>query len=156
MSSTSLVRKEANESIDKLELAMLQRFQSKECPLNHSFFDGIYVRECVLFAGMLVTSKIHVKKHPYVVLKGKAEVFIDGKGWELIEAPYFGTTEAGTRRVLRIIETCHWITFHSNPDDGQDLEAIEDRIIEKHENELLTCKTEEICHGLASELLGLV
>lgn len=137
MSSISSVRKEANEAIDKLELAMLKRFQSKECPLNHSFFDGIYVRECVLFAGMLVTSKIHLKKHPYVVLKGKAEVFVDGKGWELIEAPYFGTTEAGTRRVLRIIETCHWITFHSNPDDGQDLEIIEERIIEKHDNLLL-------------------
>lgn len=126
---------------------MLQRFPEKECPLNHSFFDGIYVRECVLFAGMIVTSKVHKKKHPYVVLKGKAEVFIDGKGWELIEAPYFGTTEAGTRRVLRIIETCHWITFHSNPDDTEDLELIESRIIESHENILLTQKIEQSCLG---------
>lgn len=124
-------------AMDKLELLLLQKFQSMECPLAHSFFDGMYVRECVLFAGMVVTSKIHLKKHPYVVLKGKAEVFIDGKGWELIEAPYFGTTEAGTRRVLRIIETCHWITFHSNPDDTEDLEIIESRIIEPHENRLL-------------------
>lgn len=130
----SLVRKEANEAIDALEAAMLKRFSEKECPLNHSFFDGIYVRECVLLSGMIVTSKIHLKKHPYVVLKGKAEVWIEETGWRLIEAPYFGTTEAGTRRVLRIIEDCHWITFHSNPNDTEDLDEIEERIIEKHIN----------------------
>ena len=133
----SAVSKSANDAIDSLELALLSKFKEQECPLNHSFFDGIYVRECVLFAGMIVTSKIHLKKHPYVVLKGKAEVWIENVGWHLIEAPYFGTTQAGTRRVLRIIEDIHWITFHSNPDDTEDLDLIESRIIEPHQNDLL-------------------
>ena len=46
-------------------------------------------------------------------------------------------TEPGTRRVLYIWEDTIWATVHSNPDD-ENLEQIEDRIIEKHINPLLT------------------
>lgn len=137
----SLVRKEANDAIDILEAMLLDRLPKKDADLNHSFFKGLYVRECVMDAGMRVTSKIHKETHPYFVMEGTAEVWIDGVGWKLIEAPFYGITMAGTRRVLKIITRCFWITVHSNPDDGQVLEAIEERIIEKHENHLLTNNT---------------
>jgi hypothetical protein len=134
----SLVRPEANEAIDALEAALVDIFPSIQCPLNHSFVKGMYIREVVMPAGCRVTSKIHKERHPYFVMKGKAKVWIDGKGWELIEAPFFGITEPGTRRVLHILETCHWVTIHHNPDDGEDLEVIEDRLIEHHDNPFLT------------------
>lgn len=88
-------------------------------------------------AGSKVTSKIHKCRHPYFVLKGAANVFIDGEGWKLIKAPYFGWTEPGTRRVLDVLEDTFWITVHSNPDDTDDLQIIEERIIEKHTNPLI-------------------
>lgn len=137
MSSTSLVRKEANDAIDKLEIVLLGRFIKQDCPVNHNFFKNLYVRECVLEAGMRVTSKIHRHRHPYVILKGSAEVWTDKKGWQLVKAPYYGITEAGTRRVLKIITTCFWITFHGHPLDTENLDEIEAYVIEPHENEFI-------------------
>jgi hypothetical protein len=134
----SLVRKEANDLIDAVELALLDRFPKKECDVNHSFFEYLYVRECVLEAGMRVTSKIHRHRHPYVLMEGAAEVWIDRIGWKLIEGPYYGVTEAGTRRVLKIIKTCFWLTFHGHPlGDTKDLDEIEAYVIEPHENEFM-------------------
>ena len=145
---SSLVRKKVNEAIDALEVEMLRQFKKKEADLNHSFFKGLYVRECVMDAGMRVTSKIHRETHPYFVMQGTAEVWIDGVGWELIVGPYYGVTLAGTRRVLRILKKCFWITVHSNPDDGEDLEVIEERIIEKHENKLLNNISQQQIEGV--------
>lgn len=133
----SLVRKEANDAIDALEVALLDRFEKIECPLNHTFLPGVYIREIFMPAGSKVTSKIHKERHAYFVMKGCANVWIDGQGWRFITAPYYGTTEAGTRRVLQVLEDCFWITIHSNPGNTEDLEEIEERIMEKHDNPLL-------------------
>lgn len=133
----SLVRKEANDAIDVLEAALLERFRRIECPLNHTFLPGVYIREIFMPANSKVTSKIHKERHAYFVLKGSAEVWIDGVGWQLIKAPHYGITEPGTRRVLKILEDTFWITIHSNPDNGENLDEIEERIIEAHENPLL-------------------
>ena len=148
----SLVRKEANDAIDLLEVALLQRYETKQCPLNHTFVPGMYLREIIMEAGDKITSKIHRIRHPFFVLKGSANVWTDGIGWQLIKAPYFGITEPGTRRVLQIIERCHWITCHSTdiqPEDDSPeavqraIDAIEDEIIEKHENNLLKYESED-------------
>jgi quercetin dioxygenase-like cupin family protein len=143
MSSTSksLVRDEANAAIDALEVALLARYPKIDCPLNHSFGDQLYVREIFMPAGSKVTSKIHKKRHPYFVMQGKVNVWLDGKGWQLIEGPYFGWTNPGTRRVLDVITDTFWITVHANPDDTEDLEIIEGRIIESHTNHLLGNET---------------
>jgi hypothetical protein len=144
MSSTkknSLVRDEANAAIDALEAALLDRYPKIDCPLNHSFGDQLYVREIFMPAGCKVTSKIHKKRHPYFVMQGKVRVWTDGAGWQLIEAPFFGWTNPGTRRVLDVIDDTFWITCHANPDDTEDLEVIEKRIIEPHHNHLLSNET---------------
>ena len=123
-------------SIDELESAMLNNFAQVECPLTHRFTEGLYVREIFMPAGTLITSKIHKTQHQYFVLQGKAIVWIDGKE-ELIEAPHIGITEPNTQRVLYILEDCVWATSHPNP-DNETVEQIEERILEKHDNLLLT------------------
>lgn len=133
----SLVRKEVNDAIDGLEAVLLENFEPIDAPLNHTFLPGMYVREIVMEAGSKVTSRIHKITHPYVILSGSANIWVDGVGWKLIKAPFFGITPAGTRRILKILERMHFITFHSNPDDTQDLDIIEERVIEKHVNPLL-------------------
>lgn len=122
--------------IDELESVMLGNLAQVECPLTHRFTDGLYVREIFMPAGTLITSKIHKTQHQYFVLQGKAIVWIDGKE-ELIEAPYIGITEPNTQRVLYILEDCVWATSHPNP-DNETVEQIEERILEKHDNLLLT------------------
>lgn len=102
--------KDYNQRIDELEAYMYQ-FPSVECPVGHVFTDKLYTRTIVMGTGTLIVSMIHRRRHQYSVLQGSAYVFINGV-WEYIEAPYMGITEAGTRRVLFIENTCVWSTQH--------------------------------------------
>ena len=128
--------KTKDEKIDELESFMANNFEIINCPLNHRFTEGLYVREIFMPAGSLITSKIHKTQHQYFILKGAVSVWID-EGEEIyLEAPYIGVTEPGTRRVLYIWEDCIWATAHANPENENE-EEIEERIIEKHDNPLL-------------------
>lgn len=131
-----IAKKSLTNSIDELEATMLDNFEIVDCPVVNRFTDGMYVRETTMPTGSLITSKIHKTQHTYFVMKGKAIVWIDGVE-HFIEAPYIGITEPNTRRVLYILEECTWATSHPNP-DNENLEQIEDRIIEKHDNPYLS------------------
>ena len=61
--------------------------------------------------GLLVTTKIHAKNHPFFIMKGEASIY-SNNGVERIKAPFHGITEAGTKRVLYIHEECTFITVH--------------------------------------------
>ena len=136
MSENTIIR-ENDDRVDELEAFMAENYQTVELPLVHRFTPGMYIREIFMPAGSLVTSKIHKTEHPFTVSKGKVAVSIDGKDWEEFEAPYTGVTKPGTRRILYIIEDCIWTTYHVNQSDSQDLEEIEERLIEKRDNNLL-------------------
>lgn len=142
----SVITKDTNDFIDAVESKMINemvasgKFEIKECPLKHTFTNGVYAREITMEQGMRITSKIHTTEHQFIISQGCAIVYDNGE--ELfLEAPYHGITKAGTRRVLMIPEDaelpCIWTTFHPNP-DNESLEQIEERIIEKHNNPLLT------------------
>lgn len=126
-----------DQRIDELELVMLENFKPIDCPLTHRFTDGLYVREIFMPAGSFITSKIHKTQHQYFILKGSVSVWIDGGEEHFIKAPYIGITEPGTRRVLYVWEDCIWATSHPNP-DNETVEQIEERIIEKRDNHLLS------------------
>lgn len=102
------------------------------CPLVHSFGDGCYIRQIFMPKGTLITSKIHKITHPYFVMTGKASVATEN-GVELIQAPYQGMTQAGTKRALFIHEDMVWITVHVT--NETDLDKIEEEIIAKDFNE---------------------
>lgn len=105
-------------------------------PLNHTFTDGLYTREIKMPKGYLVVSKIHKYEHPYFVLQGEVSVITE-EGVKRIVAPYYGVTPVGTKRVLYIHEDCTWITVHTNPSNGTDVDEIEERIIAKSFDDLL-------------------
>lgn len=99
-------------------------------PPAHTLTPGLYSRNLFMPAGSIVVSKIHKKKHQYVILRGRVSVLTEG-GLEFLEAPYCGITEAGTRRVLLVHEDTEWITFH--PTEETDMESIEaDLILPRH------------------------
>ena len=140
-----------NNNIDVLEAAMISECEPIICPLKHTFIPGFYIREIFMPKGEegkvnLVTSRVHNTFHPFFILKGKVAVFSENDGEQIIEAPYSGITEPGTRRVLKIYEDTVWVTVHATdivPKDNSD-EAIEeaanmvaDNILAKHENPLL-------------------
>lgn len=131
-----------NGTLDELESAMLENFPIINCPLVHRFTEGLYVREIFMPAGSLITSKIHKTQHQFFILKGAVSVWTNEGEEVYLEAPYIGITEPGTRRLLYIWEDCIWATSHPNP-DNETIEEIEERIIEKHDNPLLSQELKE-------------
>lgn len=146
-----IAKKSLTNSIDELEATMLDNFEIADCTTNHFFTDGMYVRETTMPTGSLITSKIHKTQHTYFVMKGKAIVWIDGLE-HLIEAPYIGITEPNTRRVLYILEECTWATSHPNP-NNENVEELEERIIEKHDNPYLSIEIKNRLNNLLNEKL---
>ena len=126
-----------NQRFDVLEKVMYDNFEEGDFPVTHTFLDGIYVREIFMPAGSLITSKRHKTRHPFSVIEGVVSVWVNGGKEQLIKAPYEGITEPNTRRILYIHEDCKWLTYHLNP-DNVDVSEIECRIIDRHENILLT------------------
>jgi len=116
-------------------------FGDSGCPLKHSYGDGCYIREIFMRKGMLLTSKIHKKQHPYFVLSGDVSVYSD-TGTVRIKAPYYGITEPGTKRVLYTHEDTVWVTVHVT--DKKDLKDIEEEIIAKTFDDILPVGKENI------------
>jgi len=138
-------------SIDELEAVMVDNFPLMSFPVKEHFTDGIYTREVFLPKDSFVTSKIHKTRHQFFIMQGKCTIWVDGKE-QTIEAPYIGITEAGTRRVVLALEDTIWATTHANP-DNENSEQIEERIIEKHDNPLLSLEIKERVNNLLNEKL---
>jgi len=108
-----------------------------DCKLIHRFTPGMYIRDLFMPAGTIATTKIHRTEHPFEVVSGTIHIMLNGEV-QKIEGPYLGITMPGTRRILYCITDVVWRTFHVNQDDCRDLLEIEDRLIEPHDNELLS------------------
>lgn len=114
-------------------------------PLKHTFTDGLYIREMRAPKGMLNVSKLHKTTHPYFILEGCASIFTE-EGTVIIKAPYWGITEAGTKRIVYFHEDTIWITVHATKET--DLKKIEDELIAKNYEELPEkIKEKKLCHS---------
>jgi hypothetical protein len=142
---TSVLPQETLEFRDMVEVAMLDMIKKDNfvpvvCPLKHKFKDEVYERTITMFAGNRILSQIHKTQHPFKITKGKCIVWTftpEGVKKEILTAPYKGTTTVGTLRILQIIKKTVWTTYHKCS-KGETVQQIGDRIIEKHENKLLS------------------
>lgn len=101
-------------------------------------YDNIDCPECMcrmihMPAGFVLTSQIHLTKHPFVVLTGECVVITQGKA-ERIKAPYAGVTEPGTRRVIVVLQPTVWATYHGKKHPNETFEEIQNRIIKPRQN----------------------
>jgi hypothetical protein len=139
--STIVPNLAVRDKISRLEDAMVSAGAAQEdkayeldgAGLKHTFSDSIYVRECLLPKGMLLTSKIHKTSHPYFILKGKARVLTE-EGVVEMEGPCYGVTPAGTKRLIYVLEDVVWCTCHATK--SKDLRKIEKQTIAKDFGEL--------------------
>jgi hypothetical protein len=110
---------------------------SESCPLEHSFTDGIYVRQISIPKGMYIVGKIHKHSHPNFLLKGTVEVVTE-EGHLFLEGPCSMISPAGTKRALYTHTDVVWTTIHHNPTNTQDLSKLEEIVIadsyEKYES----------------------
>ena len=116
------------EKIQRLQETMLP-MQTDQPEPQHFFAPGMYMRELVVPAGMLMVGKIHKHAHFLMVLKGKAEV-ISEFGRMIVEAGHLSVSPSGVKRVVLALEDTQFVTVHVNKNDSQDLEIIESEHIE--------------------------
>tara|TARA_R100001594_G_scaffold138808_1_gene182679 strand:+ start:7626 stop:8231 length:606 start_codon:yes stop_codon:yes gene_type:complete len=95
-------------------------------PVKHSFADGCYIREIFNPAGELLITKIHKKEHPFFLLKGKMSILTEN-GVEHLEAPHYGITKPGTKRIIYTHTDCVFVTVHAT--EKKDIKEIEKDVI---------------------------
>ena len=98
---------------------------SEQMPLTHSFSEGIYTREILIKKGMFAIGKIHKFDHTFFLLKGKL-LLCTQEGVKEIEAPYYGISSAGTKRVGIALEDVVFVNVHPNPNNIKDLDKLEE------------------------------
>lgn len=113
-------------SLDDLEAVMLQEEQV-DCPVQHHFGPGIYIREVFFPAGIYVMGHAHKKPTMNILLKGKMAVMVNGEA-RVIEGPYIFNSEPG-RKFAYVIEDCIFQNLHAT--EETDLEKIEEIFIDK-------------------------
>ena len=111
---------EAWKRVDEIEVEM-EKLPQEHCPLNHIFTPGLYVREILLPAGTLLTSRIHLTEHPFVISSGTVSIWTEEKGCITLTAPYTGVTKPGTRRILYAHTDVIFSTFHVTNETDPDV-----------------------------------
>ena len=125
---------ERRDKIQELQ-SCLEKLPQIDCPVEHRFAPGCYIREIFMPKGSLVVGKIHLTEHFNVILKGKVTVAtVDGV--ETHEAPYTFVSPAGIQKVVYMHDDCIWQTVH--PTDKTDPDEIEAEIITEN-YDMLEC-----------------
>ena len=129
------------EKVEILEGALLD-LEQVDCPLQHHFSPGVYVREITMPTDSLIIGHKHKTKHLNIISKGACILFdLDTGTKEILEAPYTFESEAGVRKVLYILDECVWSTVHVT--EETDLDKLEDMLITKSDSFLEYSKLKE-------------
>lgn len=118
---------------------VLQQFPQIDVPVEHAFGHNIYARKVTMAPGSVITSKLHMRDHFAVVLRGLVDVWEPGGAKKRLRGGDFFKTKAGTKRILHVLEETEWVTFHGT--DQKTPEAVEAEIIEP-EAHLLEAQTD--------------
>ena len=116
-----------NEKLDRWD-AFAAHQEQIAAPLKHRFMHGLYMREILMPAGSIITSRVHRYESPFFIAAGKVIVVSENEGNVIYCAPHAGITQPGTRRILLMLEDTTWITVHPNPDDHTDVAALVDEL----------------------------
>lgn len=99
-----------------------------ECPVEHFFAPGMYMRKMTIQADAYVLGKKHRHQHPTMLVRGEATINTD-QGMVRITAPHLWISQEGAQRALYTHSECEFVTVHLNPTGTQDLEVIEADVI---------------------------
>ena len=120
----------------ELEAAMFAMPEAHiEIKTTHHFAPGVYMREIFIPKGTCLTGKIHRTEHLNILSQGELSVWTED-GMKRLKASTVIKSQPGIKRVGFAHEDSVWITVHHNPDDGTDVDLIEERLIAKSFEEL--------------------
>ena len=97
---------------------------NKLAPLEHTFADGVYVRQMYMPKDTAVVGKIHKREHVWFLLQGCIGVATEDKIKEY-EAPCYVVSPGGSKRVILALEDTIFVNIHPNPNNTQDLIELE-------------------------------
>ena len=128
-------------AIDRVE-AEMANLPPVQCPLEHFFPKGLYVRKIFMPANSLIVSMKHKTTHPFFILKGKVAVLKESENGGFEEEALYvggdmGITKPNTKRFLWNIEDTVWVTCHANPNNIEDPDELGLNIVERTENPLI-------------------
>lgn len=126
----------------ELQAAVSSELAPVDCPLQHSFIDGVYVRTIFIPAGTVIVGKIHKHSHANILSQGEVSVMTEEGGLERLRGPLTMTSPAGCKRAVYAHTDTTWTTIHRT--DETDLEKIEDYVIAKTYEEYEQFKLGEV------------
>ena len=97
---------------------------NKLAPLEHTFADGVYVRQMYMPKDTAVIGKIHKREHVWFLLEGYISVATENKTEEY-EAPCYVVSPGGRKIVIIALEDTIFVNIHPNPNNTQDLIELE-------------------------------
>jgi hypothetical protein len=116
------------DAINALE-AVMATYPQAEQPLTHHFNEGQYAREIFNPKGSLIVTKTHKQGNFSFIPWGRLLV-ISEEGQKELTGGMFFATKPGTKRFIYALEDSRFVTVHPNPDNCEDLEILESRIID--------------------------
>ena len=115
-----------NETADALEKAMLDMPQT-DCPVQHFFGPGVYIREIFIPAGTVAVGHHHKTAHLTIVLKGRI-AFPTEDGPVIVEGPATFLSHPGRKVVYALTDA---VVQNVLGTDETDIEKIENEFIDK-------------------------
>ena len=105
-----------------------------ECPVQHIFEDGLYIREMHIPAGTLFLGRAHLKGHEVRLLSGSV-IHVQPDGTKAMLSPPFKTmTVPGYHAVFYAVTDIVGRTYHLNPGNRTNIEELENEAFELLEN----------------------
>lgn len=136
-------------NLDHLEDALTEAFPGLDLEevITHRFAGGVYAREMLIPAGVMVVSMVHKAECVSTCSSGAIWVWTAGsdEGFQLIEAPFTAITPPGTRRVGIAERDTVWTTYHATQSTNLDeieAELYDARSLERRE--VLRRRSEEL------------
>lgn len=110
MSEVAEVRS-MREKVERAE-AFVSRLPQVDCPVEHHFSPGVYVRKMTIPAGVAATGAVHKTEHQSYLLSGHCFLTTD-EGARELHAGYLGVSKPGAKRMIVTITECVLVTIHA-------------------------------------------
>lgn len=104
-----------------------------ECPVEHSFEPGVYIRQMRIPAGTLFLGRAHLKGHGVELLSGSVIHIQPTEERVVREPPFKVMTVPGYHAVFYAITDVVGRTYHPNLRDSRDVDALENEAFESVE-----------------------
>lgn len=113
------------------EAAMLSLPQ-EDCPTFHYFGPGVYIRECIMRAGLFVLGHAHRAEDLNILVKGKVAILDDNGEVVIMQAPLCFVGRPGRKFALMLEDTV-WHNIFANPSGEKDIEKLEEMFFDRTE-----------------------